>query len=98
MSAHIRKEQLKQVNRLYGGTAHDVTILVDRALTEVKKSQLLFLLDQFRPVRSRLHVVCLRRTCVLDSYCYLDWNAGIPWQGEGRLDREMEMDGAVCLR
>lgn len=98
MSAHIRKEQLKQVNRLYGGTVHDVTILVDQALTEVKKSQLLFLLDQFRPIRSRIHVVCLKKTCVLDSYCYLDWNAGIPWQGEGRLDREMEMDGAVCLR
>lgn len=98
MSACIRKEQLEQMNLLYGRTAHDVTILVDSALTEVKKSQLLFLLDQFRPIRSRLHVICLKKTCVLDAYSYLDWNARIPWQGEGRLDRKQEMDGAVCLQ
>lgn len=98
MSACIRKEQLEQMNRLYGRTVHDVTILVEQPLTEGKKSQLLFLLDQFRPVRSRLHVVCLKKTCVLDCYSYLDWNARIPWQGEGSLDRKMEMDGAVCLR
>ena len=97
MGAYIEKEEVPQMNRLYGRTAQDVTILVGRPLTEVKRSQLLFLLEQFSPVRARLHVVCLKRACVLDSYSYLDWNAMVPWQGQGRLDREQEMDGAVCL-
>lgn len=98
MSAYIRKEQLEQMNRLYGRSVHDVTILLDTPLSEVKKSQLLFLLDQFRPIRSRLHIVCLKKTSILDSYCYLDKNARIPWQGEGSLDREQEMDGSICLK
>lgn len=98
MSAYIRKEQLEQMNRLYGRSVHDVTILLSTPLSEVRKTQLLFLLNQFRPIRSRLHVVCLRSTSILDSYCYLDKNARIPWQGEGRLDRQQEMDGAVCLK
>lgn len=97
MGAYIEKEQAAQMNLLYGEAAQDVTILVGRPLTEVKKSQLLFLLDQFRPVRARLHVVCLKRTCVLDFYTYLDWNAMVPWQGTGKLDWEQELDGAVCL-
>ncbi|MCI9436348.1 MAG: hypothetical protein HFH85_04110 [Lachnospiraceae bacterium] len=97
MGAYIGKEETAQMNRLYGRTAQDVTILVGRPLTEVKKSQLLFLLEQFCPVRARLHVVCLKRTCILDSYTYLDWNAMVPWQGQGGLDTEQEMDGTVCM-
>ena len=98
MGACIRKDQLEQMNRLYGRSVHDVTILLQTPLSEVKKTQLLFLLNQFRPIRSRLHVVCLRDTSILDSYCYLDKNARIPWQGEGSLDREQEMDGSFCLK
>lgn len=97
MGEYVNKEETLQMNRLYGRAAQDVTILVGRLLTEVKKSQLLFLLEQFCPVRARLHVICLKRTCILDSYTYLDRNAMIPRQGAGKLDAEQEMDGAVCL-
>lgn len=98
MSAYIQQEQLEQMNRLYGQSVHDVTILVGTPLSEVKKSQLLFLMDQFRPIRSRLHIVCLKRSSILDSYTYLDLNAQVPWQGEGGLDEAWEMDGSICLR
>lgn len=97
MSAYIQQEQLEQMNRLYGHSVHDVTILVNTPLSEVKKSQLLFLMDQYRPIRSRLHVICLKKSSILDSYTYLDINAQVPWQGEGSLDEDREMDGSICL-
>ena len=97
MSAYIQQEQLEQINRRDGDRIHDVTILINTTLSEVKNSQLLFLMDQFRPIRARLYVVCLRKNSILDSYTYLDINAQIPWQGEGSLDKMREMDGAICL-
>lgn len=97
MSAYIQQEQLEQMNRLYGQSVHDVTILVHTPLTEVKKSQLLFLMEQFCPIRSRLHIVCLKKSSILDSYTYLDLNAQIPWQGKGSLDEARQMDGSICL-
>lgn len=97
MSAYIQQEQLEQINQLYGHSIHDVTILVNIPLSEVKRSQLLFLMEQFCPIRTKLHVVCLKKNSILDSYTYLDINAQIPWQGEGSLDEMREMDGAICL-
>lgn len=98
MGSYILQEEQELMNRLYGCSVYDVTILVPDLLSEVKKNQLLFLLDQFRPIRSSLHVVCLKQNSVLDSYSYLDMNARIPCQGEGSLDRERELDGGFCLQ
>ncbi len=95
--AFIEKEQLAELERLYGSSIYDVTILVEEMLSEVKKSQLMFLLEQFKPVRSRLHIICLKKTGRLDAYSYLDMNARIPEQGDGRLDASQELDGAIRL-
>ncbi len=95
--AFLEKEQLEELERLYGSSIYDVTILVGEMLSEVKKSQLMFLLEQFKPVRSRLHIICLKKTGRLDAYSYLDMNARIPEQGDGRLDASQELDGAIRL-
>lgn len=98
MEDYIEKEQMAEFERLYGNSAFDVTILVKESITEVQKSQLLFLLDQFKPVRSRLHIIRLKKAGQLDSYSYLDMNARILEQGMGSLDSSQELDGMIRLK
>jgi len=95
---YIDKEQLAEFDRLYGHSIYDVTILVQEPIPEVVKSQLLFLLEQFKPLRSRLHVVHLKKDGILDSYSYLDMNARISSPGTGSLDGKQELDGMVRLQ
>ncbi len=94
---YIDQEQLADLDRLYGSSIYDVTILVQESITDVQKSQLLFLLEQFKPVRARLRIVNLKKNSMLDSYSYLDVNAGITQEGVGSLDTSQEMDGAIRL-
>lgn len=54
-----------------------LTLLVRTYLDEKKRSQLLFLLNQFLPVRCSLCVVYLGKQNMLNTHCYLDINAGI---------------------
>lgn len=98
MEDYIEKEQMEEFNRLYGNSIYDVTILVKEPISEAQKSQLLFLLEQFKPVRSRLHIVHLKKAGTLDSYSYLDMNARISRQGTGTLDENQELDGAIRLQ
>ncbi len=98
MEDYIEREQMAEFEKLYGNSAFDVTILVNESVTEVQKSQLLFLLDQFKPVRSRIHIIRLKKAGQLDSYSYLDMNARIQEQGMGSLDTSQELDGMVRLK
>ena len=97
MEDYIEKEQMAEFEKLYGNSAYDVTILVGESITEVQKSQLLFLLDQFKPVRSRLHIIRRKKAGILDSYSYLDMDARISGQQEGSLDAGQELDGFIRL-
>ena len=97
MEDYIEKDQMAQFERLYGNSPYDVTILVLESITEVQKSQLLFLLDQFKPVRSRLHIIRRKKAGTLDSYAYLDMDARISGPGEGSLDTSQELDGLIRL-
>ena len=98
MEDYIEKEQMAEFEKLYGSSAFDVTIMVKETTTEVQKSQLLFLLDQFKPIRSRLHIIRMKKAGQLDSYSYLDMNARISRQGMGSLDSSQELDGNVRLK
>lgn len=98
MADYIGRDQLEEFEKLYGSSVYDVTILINRAITEVQKSHLMFLLNQFKPVRARLHVIQLRQAGVLDSYSYLDVNARVPEQGEGSLDEGIELSAGIQLQ
>lgn len=98
MADYIGKEQMAEFEKLYGNSIYDVTILVKKPLEETEKSQLMFLLNQFKPVRSRLHLICLKQTGRLDSYSYLDMNARIPGEGTGRLDEKQGLGGTIRLK
>ncbi len=98
MEDYIEKEQMAEFEKLYGNSPFDVTILVSESVTQAQKSRLLFLLDQFKPVRSRIHIIRMKKSGKLDSYAYLDMNARISSQGMGSLDTSQELDAMIRLK
>ncbi len=97
MADYIGPEQMAEFERLYGNSVHDVTILVKKPLSELTKARLLFLLNQFKPARARLHIISVQREGVLDDYAYLDMDVRIAGQKRGTLDESQVLDGAVRL-
>ncbi len=98
MADYIGREQMEEFDRFYENGIYDVTILVSKPLPETKRSQLLFLLNQYRPVRSRLHLIYLKQTSTLDSYSYLDMNARVPDEQAAALDEQQELSGVIRLQ
>lgn len=75
--ANLTKEELAVYNRLYGDNRQDITVLINHPEHEMIKSKLLFLLKQFKPVRSNLRLIFYENSSRMDSYCYMDLNAKI---------------------
>jgi len=98
MQRYVRRKEKEQYDNLYGDSPYDVTLMLKHYVEEKKKEQLLHLLSQFKPVRSRLHIVFLEPTGVLDEHSYLDDNAVIFTQNEGVLDVAQSVDGTIVLQ
>lgn len=97
MADFIEASEYREFERLYGKSNFDVTVLISRELSELQKNQLMFVLEQYKPIRCRVHVIGLRKTGTLDSYSYLDMNAGI-WEKSGaKLDKKSTMDSVMIL-
>lgn len=84
--------------KLYGDSAHDVTILVKIPEDEALQLQVMHLLRQFKPVRSRIRLVFCQSCSKLDGYCYLDYNAALVQKGYAGADGGARMNGTVILR
>lgn len=95
---YVRRAEKAQYDNLYGDSPYDVTLLLQHYVEEKKKEQLLHLLTQFKPVRSRLHIVFLEPTGLLDEHIYMDGNAVIFTQNEGVLDAAQIADGTIVLQ
>ena len=98
MQRYVQRNEKKQYDNLYGDSPYDVTLLLNTYIEEKKKEQLLHLLSQFKPVRSRLHIVLLEPTGMLDEHSYLDENAIIFTQKEGMLDVAQIADGTIIIQ
>ncbi len=98
MQKYVQRSEKKQYDSLYGESPYDVTLLLKVYVEEKKKEQLLHLLSQFKPVRSRLHIVLLEPAGLLDGHSYLDENAVIFTQKEGTLDTAQIADGTIVLQ
>lgn len=98
MQRYIRRNERAQYDALYGDSPYDVTLLLKHYVEEKKKEQLLHLLSQFKPLRSRLHIVFLEPTGVLDEHSYMDQNAITFTQDEGMLDAAQIADGTIILQ
>ena len=90
-------EERELYDRLYGRNVYDVTLLVERRISETKKSQLLYMLEQFVPVRTKIRIIFLKRDSMLDTHCYLDMNAEIFTPEQGQLDCAQAMNGIITL-
>lgn len=95
---YVRGEEQKLYDSLYGDSPYDVVLFLTSAVDGHRKEQLFHLLEQFKPVRSRLHILFLEDRGVLDAHAYLDQNAVVFSQEEGSLDLSALLDGAIVLR
>ncbi|MBO5092794.1 MAG: hypothetical protein J6C33_00360 [Lachnospiraceae bacterium] len=98
MQPFVRGSQRELYDRLYGESPYDVTLLFEHYAEEKKKEQLLHLLAQFKPVRTRLHITFLGAAGMLDEHSYLNQNAVIFTQKEGCLDMAQTADGTIILQ
>ena len=84
-------------NQLYGTSKHDITILINRNSDEKLQAQLLYLLKQFKPARSKVKLVFYRECRKMDSYCYLNKNAVLGRVSNGKMDKNTMLDGQIIL-
>ena len=87
----------KTYESLYGDRPYDVTLLIKTYVPESQKSQLMFLLNQFKPVRCRLLIYFLDARGELDNHTYLDMNAQIQDLSVGSLDHNISLDAMALF-
>ena len=96
IKSYMDANELKESGWAQGGI-YDVNILIRHSLSDTDRRQLGFLLDQFKPVRSRLHLIPLKDTATLDGETYLDMNAVISGEDVGIMDDDMELGEDIIL-
>ena len=96
IQSYLEREDMEKTELRPGGI-YDVNILIRTPLSNKERHQLLYLLDQFKPLRSRLHLVPLRDTPTLDDEIYLDMNAVVAGDNVGVMDSDMEISEEVIL-
>lgn len=77
---------------------YDFTVLLQCVPDERLYSQLKFLINQFKPLRSRVSLVFLDNCGRLDSFACLDLNAAVSEPEPGRADKGAALNGLVCLQ
>lgn len=98
MRGYIPDEVKATYQKLYGNDLQDVTIFVKRPEDEKLQAQMMYLLQQFKPIRSRIRLVFSNRCNNMDSYCYLDYNAALSSKGCAHTDQNDRMNGTVILQ
>lgn len=93
----LDRTQLSTASKLYGQTPYDFTLLIPRTSDELLHARLRFLVDQFKPIRSRAHIVFLGDEGGLDAFSYLDLNAKILQVTTGSMDDGHSYSGMTCL-
>lgn len=98
LEGYLPSEAKDTYQRLYGDSMQDVTILMKQNGDGRLQSQMMYLLNLFKPIRSRIRLVFCTSCCNLDTYCYLDYNAMLSTKGEGSMDGGVRMNGTVILK
>ncbi|MCM1257770.1 MAG: phage tail protein [Roseburia sp.] len=97
LSQSVRGAEREIFNRLFGCGMWDITVLAFYPGMERTREQVLYLLSQFMPARSRLRLVFYQESSTLDSYCFLDQNARLAAESFAAVDGGHQMDGSVML-
>jgi hypothetical protein len=98
MENHIPSQNSEVYSKLYGDTIYDVVILVKHKEDEKLLAQMMVILDEFKPARSRIKLVFSQNNINLDSYCYMDFNASLDRKVEAAIDGKHKMNGTVMLQ
>ncbi|MBQ2830038.1 MAG: hypothetical protein IJF15_03335 [Oscillospiraceae bacterium] len=83
---------------LYGKTPYDFAVMIGRRMDEKLRLRLQFLIDQFKPVRSRCRIVFLEECSGLDAFTYLDVNGAVLQNSTGHLDDGKALTGMTYLK
>ena len=95
--AYSQKDK-EAMDRLFGSDDNSVTILIYGKRDPALADSLIFILNQYKPVKVSLSVVYTDESGVLDSYSFLSENARIENHGEGVLDKEDMMGQGMVLK
>ena len=88
------------------GTISRLSAILEHVLAQLSKleredeklrARLQFLVDQFRPVRSRCRIVFLEECGGLDAFTYLDINGSVLQNTPGSLDDRKALTGMIYL-
>jgi phage tail-like protein len=74
------------------------TVMINRPADEKIHAQLLFLLNQFKPLRTKARIIFARDICAMDNYCYLDINASVMKVTKGYFDERCSLNGRTLLK
>ncbi len=96
MRAYLERGEVSE-SELIGAGILDVSILTRHTLSEKDRHQLLYLIDQFKPIRSHIRLIQLKDSPILDTDIYLDVNAVISGSSTGVMDENMEMDDEIVM-
>jgi phage tail-like protein len=97
MENEEERENMRVYDELYGDSPYDVLVLTTVAMEEQKKAQLIYFLEQFKPVRCNMNVVFLKEHGELDRYTYLGMNAKLTDTSTGVMDGNMEIDEMTVM-
>ena len=84
-------------SRLSTNSIYDVNVLIKTPMSDTDRRQLLYLVKQFIPVRTKLHLIQLKDSGSLDSDTYLDMNATLTEDTIGFFDEDMVLDDDIII-
>lgn len=68
---------IKEKNIGDNSAQSDITVMISKEIDQNKKAGILYILEQFKPVKSSMKIMFLSKNSKIDSNSYLDMNAAI---------------------
>ncbi len=96
IKAYQEKGEMAE-SEFVSGSIYDVNILIRKPLSDTDRQQIMYLLAQFKPIRSRLHLIQLRDNPILDDQTYLDMNAVLSGETIGYMDDDMQLSDDIIM-
>lgn len=87
MKEHVEENEMTSFTALFGHSPYDVTILVSADVSDSLRSQIMYIVEQFKPIRTNIRLKSLDESGILDGYSYLDMNAKLMEPKGGSLDK-----------
>ena len=98
LRAWIKEGKIEIPDGIHTQGIYDVTVLIPGKLTEELRHRIVFMLNQFKPLRTRISIVQMDQTPTSDSRTYLDINTRLPEEHEAELDNGLALDGPVVIK